>query len=176
MFDDVLPGALRRRTKKEIKAHNGSNERITIYIPNKGQNPESTDPDDQIEFDDWEQWIWEAGDLCGWMNGGATTVPPASAFYVTSKKRLIEEDTVTVYSFIFDRARFREYLPMLREFLHRFGRNTNQETVFVEFDGFAFKIERKNYDGEIGGRTGPRPRRDGLVRQVMENDHTANSD
>jgi hypothetical protein len=54
---------------------------------------------------------------------------------------------VIVYTYI-KPDRFVAYLPELREFLHRFGRETNQQVVVVELSGpeesWFFRI--KEYD------------------------------
>jgi hypothetical protein len=52
-----------------------------------------------------------------------------------------------VYCFV-DAARFEANIKNLRSFLHRFGRETIQGEVVVEFDGQFFRI--KIYDDPTG--------------------------
>jgi hypothetical protein len=65
----------------------------------------------------------------------------------TADRALRREKTVIVYTYI-KPERFLSQLAALREFLHRFGRETNQEVVVAELSGsegsWFFRI--KDYD------------------------------
>ena len=58
---------------------------------------------------------------------------------------VLRERTTLVYTYV-DPDRFERNFATLREFLHRFGRETNQGEVVFEFDGELFRISR--YDGD----------------------------
>jgi hypothetical protein len=66
---------------------------------------------------------------------------------VTDGGKVRRERTVIVYTYV-KPERFLAHLAALREFLHRFGRETNQEVVVVELSGaegsWFFRI--KQYD------------------------------
>lgn len=58
-------------------------------------------------------------------------------------EKIIWEKTILIYSFI-DPDLFEMNINALKDFLHRFGRETNQGEVVFEFDGQLFKISKYN--------------------------------
>jgi hypothetical protein len=56
---------------------------------------------------------------------------------------MLWEKTTIIYTYIYP-DRFEKNLKLLREFLHRFGRETNQGEVVFEFAGEFFRI--REYD------------------------------
>lgn len=108
---------------------------ITLYIPNKDQ--------DGKEIPNHGAWVLEARQLLTEINRGSTALPPVGGTWLNARDEPIWEDTVIVYSFILPDP-FEAGLPRLREFLHRFGRETNQGEVVFEFDGRFYRI--KSYD------------------------------
>jgi len=54
---------------------------------------------------------------------------------------IIQEKAKIIYTYIFP-DKFEENIGALREFLHRFGRETNQGEVVVEFDGRFYRIRK----------------------------------
>jgi hypothetical protein len=124
----------------ELGAEGGySTQRLTLYIPNK-------DKDGQ-DLQDLERWVKEARELLSHIGGGSTTYPPADGTWVNEKGELLWEQTRIVYCYIFP-DQFRARIKNLREFLHRFGRDTNQGEVVVEFDGRFFRIRK--FDSSAG--------------------------
>jgi hypothetical protein len=81
--------------------------------------------------------------LLGMINGGATAFPPAEGFWLDRKKGNVEvwQRTVLIYSYVRGRDEFRAVIPDIRKFIYKFGRETNQGSIFFEFDGFAYEIE-----------------------------------
>ncbi len=76
------------------------------------------------------------------LNGGSTTFPPVEGTWQESPdSEPIWEETVIVYSFIRPDS-FVGGLPRLREFLHRFGRETNQGEVAFEYENRMYYIKR----------------------------------
>jgi hypothetical protein len=73
------------------------------------------------------------------MNGGATALPPVEGAWRNDEAVILWENPVVVYSFIRSES-FLQYLPRLREFLHRMGRETNQGEIACEFDGRFYRI------------------------------------
>jgi DNA-directed RNA polymerase alpha subunit len=115
-------------------------QQLTLYIPHKDRNGKS--------LKDLNKWIKEAQRLFAVIGGGATTMPPADGSWLKENidtiKKIKDEDiiwekTTMIYTYIYP-DRFKKNLKCLREFLHRFGRETNQGEVVFEFDGEFFRI------------------------------------
>ena len=107
-------------------------QRLTLYLPNK-------DKDDN-EVKNLDKWIKEARELLSRIGGGSTAYPPADGTWVTETGTLLWEQTKIVYSFVFP-DKFLANIKNLKEFLQRFGRETNQGEVVVEFDGRFYRIK-----------------------------------
>jgi hypothetical protein len=111
---------------------------LSLYIPNKDRHgrPIRTAP-----------WIREAQEILTRIGEGYTTTPPHDGGWETGSGQVRRERTVIVYTYI-KPDRFLAQVAALREFLHRFGRETNQEVVVVELSGadgsWFFRI--KEYD------------------------------
>ncbi len=120
-------------------------ERFTIYFPNKGR---AKDNEQQVLLADWNSWVRRVLDLLGMMNGGATASAIASGFYLDKRndaagKELTEkvwEKTILVFTHT-KRDPFKAGLQEIHDFLHEFGRETNQGGVMFEFDGFVYEIK-----------------------------------
>lgn len=119
---------------------------LTVYIPNKDKNG--------ALLSNYEKWVKEARDILTVIGGGATTMPPADgswldpALGVTEATQLkdsyvILEKTTLITTYIQAQS-LKKNLGALREFLHRFGRETNQGEVALEYDGRFYKI--REYD------------------------------
>jgi hypothetical protein len=101
--------------------------RFTIYLPERNCFGEV--------IVDIELWVREAAYILTSITGGATRLAPTSGMWFSKiEGKLIEETTHIVYA-IYDPAEFLKDAHLVREFLHRFGRETMQETVVVEFGG-----------------------------------------
>lgn len=112
-----------------------STQRLTLYIPNKDKNGQV--------LKDHDRWVKEARELLSHIGGGATALPPADGTWVDEQGKLLWEQTKIVYCYILP-AEFRARIKDLRDFAHRFGRETNQGEVVVEFDGRFYRI--RNFD------------------------------
>jgi hypothetical protein len=108
-----------------------STQRLVLYIPNKDKSGN--------ELKDHERWVREAREFLSHIGGGSTTFPPADGTWIDEKGEILWEQTRMVFCFIFP-DQFRARLGSLREFLHRFGRETNQGEVVVELEGEFFRI------------------------------------
>lgn len=117
-----------------------STQRLTLYLPNKDK--------DGREFASLEKWIEEARMLLSQIGRGATALPSADGTWLTDNDEVIWEQTRIIYCFVVPES-FLARIRGLREFVHRFGRDTNQGEVVVEFDGRFFRI--KQFDGKAGG-------------------------
>jgi hypothetical protein len=119
----------------ELGAFEGtSTQRLTLYIPNM-------DRDGQVVVDQ-EQWVGKARELLTAIGRGATALPPADGNWLNEETgTVIWEQTRIVYCFIVP-DRFRARIKDLRTFLHRFGRETNQGEVVVEFDNRFYRIRQ----------------------------------
>ena len=111
---------------------------LSLYIPNKNRHGRRINPG---------PWIREAQEILTSIGEGYTTTPPHDGGWESEGGRVRREKTVIVYTYI-KPDRFVAHLEELREFLHRFGRETNQEVVVVELSGpegsWFFRI--KEYD------------------------------
>jgi hypothetical protein len=111
---------------------------LSLYIPNKDRHgrPIRTAP-----------WIREAQEILTRIGEGYTTTPPHDGGWETGTGKVRREKTVIVYTYI-KPDRFLAHVDALRELLHRFGRETNQEVVVSELSGaegsWFFRI--KEYD------------------------------
>ena len=111
---------------------------LSLYIPNKDRGGRRiiTRP-----------WIREAQEILTRVGEGYTTTPPHDGGWESEGREVRREKTVIVYTYI-KPDRFVAHLAELREFLHRFGRETDQEVVVVELSGaegsWFFRI--KEYD------------------------------
>jgi hypothetical protein len=111
---------------------------LSLYIPNRDRRgrPIKTAP-----------WIREAQEVLTRIGEGYTTTPPHEGGWETGRGKIRREKTVIVYTYV-KPDRFLAHLAALREFLHRFGRETNQEVVVAELSGaegsWFFRI--KEYD------------------------------
>ena len=111
---------------------------LSVYIPNKDRHgrPIKT-----------ARWVREAQQILSKTGEGYTTTPPHDGGWETASGRLRREKTIIVYTYI-KPERFLTQLGALREFLHRFGRETNQDIVVVELSGaegsWFFRI--RDYD------------------------------
>jgi len=108
-----------------------STQRLTLYLPNKDRHGR--------KVKSHEKWVDDARRLLSMIGGGATAFPPADGTWASDDGTLIWEQTRIIYSFVFP-DRFETRVTELREFVHRFGRETNQGEVVVEFDGRFYRI------------------------------------
>ncbi len=117
-----------------------ANQRLTLYIPNKNRL-------DQV-IADHLSWVKEAQELLTHMGRGATAFPPLDGTWEKPDGSVLWEMTRIIYTFI-DPDRLAANLTRLHEFLHRFGRETNQGEVKFEFDGWLWTIA--NFDPPAKG-------------------------
>ena len=108
-----------------------SSQRLTLYLPDKDQTGRL--------LPDLHVWVAQARELLSRIGGGATGFPPADGTWIDPAGNLLWEQTRIVYCFILP-DRFRARIKELRAFLHRFGRDTNQGEVVVEFDDRFYRI------------------------------------
>ena len=101
--------------------------RFTIYIPDRDR--------ENRPVDDFDAWIDKGMMLLTELNGGCTRLPNTSGHWLSERGEIVKENTALIYSFFWDMAAFERQLPRVREFLHRFGRETNQSEVMVELSG-----------------------------------------
>lgn len=121
-------------------------QQLTLYIPHKDKEGKTVE--------NIHKWIKEAQRLLSIIGGGATTMPPADGAWIKrdvdsigelKDEDIVWEKTTVMYTYIYP-DRFEKNLKSLREFLHGFGRETNQGEVVFEFAGEFFRIRK--YDSE----------------------------
>lgn len=115
-----------------------STQRLSIYIPNKDM--------DGKKISHLDKWIMEAQEILTEIGGGATSFPSADGSWKNpASGEIIFESTKLIYTYIRNEE-FIANIPKLKDYLYRFGRETNQGEVIVEFDGRLYKIQ--NFDAE----------------------------
>jgi len=121
-------------------------QQLTLYIPNKDKNGKT--------IKGIQEWVKEAKKLLTIIGGGSTTLPPADGTWLDPDKNIknidelkdtdiVWEKTTLVCTYI-NPDEFEGNLNILRKFLHKFGKQTNQGEVVFEFDGRFFRI--REYD------------------------------
>jgi hypothetical protein len=110
-----------------------SAQRLTLYIPNKDRNGEL--------IGDHDGWSREAQELLTAIGDGATAFPPVDGTWRKPDGTDLWEQTRIIYTYV-DPDKLDANLSRLREFLHRFGRKTNQGRVVFEFDGKLWPIDK----------------------------------
>src|SRR5262245_585319 len=110
-----------------------SGQRLTLYIPNRDQ-------DGQL-IQDHPGWCKEAQELLTAIGGGATAFPPVEGMWRKPDGTDLWEETKNIYTYI-DPDKLAANISRLREFLHRFGRETRQGRVVFEFDGNFWPIDK----------------------------------
>lgn len=105
---------------------------LTLYIPSHDR--------EGARLLDQEQWVAEAAELLVSIGGGVT-IPPAYRGGWANQERgeTIWETPVLPYTYVVP-SRLEEEAPLLRQFLHRMGRETMQGEVAFEFDGEFCRI------------------------------------
>jgi hypothetical protein len=123
-----------------------STQQLTLYVPNKDKEGRT--------IRNLARWIKEAQEVLTMIGRGCTTMPPADGTWlkkdIDSMEALKDKDIVwektTLINTYIDPNRFVKNLKSLREFLHRFGRETKQGEVVFEFAGEFFRIRK--YDSK----------------------------
>ena len=134
-----------------------SPQQLVLYIPNKDKSGN--------EIENLSYWIKEAQRVLTAIGRGCTAMPPADGTWLDPEKfpdkgvcvwkvyppyalndeDILWEKTTIIYTYI-EADRFEKYIGILRKFLHRFGRETNQGEVVFELAGKFRRI--RNYDME----------------------------
>jgi hypothetical protein len=105
---------------------------LTLYLPDRDRTGN--------ELGTQRKWVLEAAQLLSGIGGGATIEPAAEGVWFDAERdNFLWERTVRVFTFINPDA-FLARLPELREFLHRFGRETRQGEVAIELAGRFWRI------------------------------------
>jgi hypothetical protein len=101
-------------------------------------------------------WLDRAVRVMTKINGGCTRLPVAKGAWTHSKTGAnIVDDTVVIYSYLFNPDKFVTDFHYIVELLHDYGHETNQDAVMAEFSGWseeeqsyiseAYFIPSKNY-------------------------------
>jgi hypothetical protein len=108
---------------------------VVLFIPDR------TREDTPI---DQQHWVDEALDVMGMLFRGATAFPPGRGVWRDDERggKLLKEQTVMVVSYVDRRILTVARLRSLRQFLHRFGRETQQGEVGVVMDSKYYGISR----------------------------------
>jgi hypothetical protein len=105
---------------------------ITLYIPDRDKHGK--------EIGNQRHWVLAAADLLAEVGGGFTIEPASEGGWLDpDTKTIVWDKTVQIYSYI-KPENFVPFLPKLRGFLHRLGRETNQGEIAFEFDGRFYRL------------------------------------
>lgn len=106
-------------------------QKFAIYLPNKDKN--------EVAVSNIEDWIEAGMKILVDVMGGVTRLPTARGKYRVMEdgkpERIVSEDTVVIYSYVFDADAFRANFEKIKKFVHTFGNDTNQQAVMVEYLG-----------------------------------------
>jgi hypothetical protein len=109
-------------------------QQLTLYIPDKDKNGK--------QIKNRKRWLKESQQILTYIGGGTTAFPPADGTWLNPENNTtVWEKTTIIYTYI-DPDKFEKHLPLLKKYLHRFGRETNQGEVVFEFDGRFYKISK----------------------------------
>jgi hypothetical protein len=108
-------------------------ERLTLYIPDKDCNGDVVA--------NHQKWVREGQELLTDIGDGATCFPPVTGTLRKPDGEDLWEQTTMIYSFI-DPVKFRANMARLRNFLHRFGRETKQGKVVFELSDLFWRIDK----------------------------------
>jgi hypothetical protein len=124
-IDIPLAEALRAAvtTQQCVKLYLPHNDRVGNLIP------------------DIEDWIEAAMAVLTDLNGGATKLENLQGMWRSEESgKILTENTTLIYSFVFYPDQFAAKLGELVSFVRKFGRDTNQEEILVEFDDRAMLV------------------------------------
>ncbi|MBL7073304.1 MAG: hypothetical protein ISS33_05975 [Candidatus Omnitrophica bacterium] len=123
-----------------------STQQLTLYIPDKDKTGK--------KIKGIHGWVKEAQKVLTIVGGGSTTLPPADGTWLDPDKKIANIDDLKDEDIVWEKTtlvctyinpdEFEENLNVLRKFLHKFGKQTNQGEVVFEFDGRFFRI--REYD------------------------------
>jgi hypothetical protein len=114
-------------------------QRLTLYVPNKDREGNGVA--------NHAEWCKLAQELLTAIGDGATAFPPVDGTWRKPDGTDLWEQTKIIYTYV-DPEKLVANVRRLREFLHRFGRETNQGRVVFEFDGKLWPIDK--YDPPSG--------------------------
>lgn len=108
---------------------------VVLFIPDHGRDGDSIDQ---------QYWVDEALNVMGRLFRGATAFPPGRGVWRDDEAggRLLKEQTVMVVSYVAPELLTATTLKSLREFLHRFGRETRQGEVGIVINIKYYGISR----------------------------------
>lgn len=106
---------------------------VTVFIPSKDRLGRRIDQ---------PAWAGRTLDLLGTLFRGATAFPPGRGVWRDDSRggRLLRETTVMVTSYTNPSDHTADTIAVLSEFLHRFGRDTNQGEVGIVIGDQYFGI------------------------------------
>jgi hypothetical protein len=105
--------------------------RLAIYLPNRNCFEE--------EIPDIGKWIDEAAFLLTTIAGGATIIEARGMWMNRISGKIINERTAIVYANVDYRQALKDR-PLIDDFIARFGHETLQDSVSVEYGGKMYFI------------------------------------
>ena len=108
---------------------------VVLFFPDHSRDGDSIDQ---------QYWVDEALNVMGDLFRGATAFPPGRGVWRDDEAggRLLKEQTVMVVSYVAPKLLTPATLKSLREFLHRFGRETRQGEVGIVINSKYYGISR----------------------------------
>lgn len=108
--------------------------RFVLYLPERDREGK--------EVPNMDFWVKEACFLLCLLNGGATHIKAQGVWYVAETDQVVSEPVHIIQTAI-DPAKFLKEIALVRLFTERFGRETNQDAVAVEFDNTLHLIKAR---------------------------------
>lgn len=104
--------------------------RFIMYLPDKNRAG--------VHINTIEEWVSEACLMLTKINGGATRLAPAKGMWLNEHSgQLIQETTHIIFSCV-RMPSFLKNFGTIRSFIARFGQETDQDSVAVEFEGAMY--------------------------------------
>lgn len=109
-----------------LEASKAASTLLVLFIPSKDRGDESIDQ---------EYWVGEALQVLGLLFGGATAFPQGKGVWRDDAQdgKLLFDEPVVIQCYTSEEALERQ-APVLREFLHRMGREARQGAIGLVID------------------------------------------
>ena len=109
-------------------------QQFSLYIADKDRNDH--------KIDNFEKWVDAALEILTRIGGGASAHLDVYGYWRNATTGvLVKEKTVIAYVYV-DPDKFRLHAKELREFIHFYGRETNQGQVLFYWNGVAYFIDK----------------------------------
>lgn len=109
-----------------------STQTLAIYLPDRDK--------DGNRIRKYRTWVKEGQLVLARIGGGSTATSPRDGIWINpDDDSIVSEKTTMIYTYFSPRL-FKEKVRHVRNFIHRFGRDTRQGEIVFEFDNEMYRI------------------------------------